>query len=190
MLGSLQSKRPLDIPSPVSLGRRGTCWAEISVTHWWSRGWWSLPPQHTASQTHPPAHKCASSCTPPRNSSLFHGSTVLDSFLLQLSSSSVATFFPVHGLHSYIQRLRKQCMPSLPSSLSRISEPSGEGEGSAPGLTTRCEAPALCTRQQSVRLPGQRWTSSAVVSVHWSESGWASDAVSRKPGRDSRGTAR
>lgn len=61
----------------------------------------------------------------------------------------------------------------------------GEGEGSAPGLTTRCEAPALCTRQ----LPGQRWMSSTVVSVHQSESGWASDAVSRKPGHDSRGTA-
>ena len=104
-------------------------------------------------------------------------------------SSSAVPVWPHSSLSTVYtatsRDLENNAGPGSPPPPREQASPRGEGEGSAPGLITRCEAPALCTRQ----LPGQRWMSSTVVSVHQSESGWASDAVSRKPGHDSRGTA-
>ena len=122
-----------------------------------------------------------------------HFSTARQYRAVPCSSSAVpvwpTTFFPVHCLHSYIQRLRKQGMPRLPSSLSRISELSAGRGGQCPGVHHTPRGASSPHRAASAPN-GQCWTSSTVVSVHWSKGGWASRVVSRKPRHDSRGAPR
>lgn len=156
-----------------------------------SRGWWSLPPSCTASQTRPPAHGVCHHAHPPRNRSLSiarqcrTASCSAPQFQCGQPHSSLSTVYTATS-----RDLGNKAGPVSPPPSQGYASPRGAGVSSAQGLTIHHKVPPLHTRQRAGRLSGQRWMSPAVVSVHWSGGGWASGVVSRKPRHDSRGAPR